>query len=459
MAINDRPNILLLLGEQYRPDVIGAYGSEVCRTPGLDRLAAEGLRCDDAFTPQALCGPARASLFTGRLQHQHGVLDNSKVFRSGLPWLLPRKERTLAEMLAPHGYNCGYCGKWGMGEKDVFQHGFIDWGLGGYGEYLRRRDGVPPPKVSVVLPDADTFYGTSPQAEEDHVTAFVGHQSLALIDKLTREGAPWFICAASPVHWPFVVPRPYDTMYDPTLVPKPPNFDDPMTDKPTSHSVTKGRILGRRLGDWPEWQKFIAHYWGSCTFTDKWLVDMALDKLDELGIADNTIVIFTSDHCNQNGSHGILSIGTTFYEESIRVPLIVRWPAGLPAGESRHGIVNHIDFVPTILELLGLDVPANVEGRSFAPLLHGQTETWDNVYIGEYYAFEGTLDRTRCLRTERWKYCHHVDACDELYDLANDPHELTNQALSTTPPPELAEMRKQVAEIMRQNEDPLPPPT
>ena len=457
--MKDKPNILLILGEQYRPDVIGAYGSEVCRTPGLDRLAAEGVRFDDAFTPQALCGPARASLFTGRLPHQHGLLDNPGRLKSMDIDALPDSETTLAEMLAPHGYRCGYCGKWGMGKDSEPQHGFTEWKTGGYGEYVRKKGCPPPPKHSVLWPDADTFYGTSPQAEEDHITAFLGRRAVSLMDKLTRSGDPWFICSASPIHWPFVVPSPYDTMYDPSQVPKPPNFDDPMTDKPSSHSSTKGRKLGQRLGPWPEWQKFIAHYWGSCTLTDKWLVGMALDKLDELGIADNTIVIFTSDHCTQNGSHGILSIGPMFYEESIRVPLIIRWPARLVSGESRRGIVNHIDLVPTILEMLGLETPENIEGRSFAPLLYGQTGTWDNIYVGEYYAFEGTLDRTRCLRTERWKYCYHVDDLDELYDLASDPWEMTNLAALDDPPDELDEMRAQLTEIMRSNGDPLPPPT
>jgi len=448
------PNILLIFTDQQRYDTLSCNGALVCKTPNLDRLASKGVRFTRAYTCTALCSPARASLLTGLYPHNHGLLTNidnfNFVFKDAL-----RDKITVPELLKEVGYRVGYVGKWHLDEykKRVF-HDWISYA--DHQKYLKEkgidwnmaRDEVQKYEWGPEAP----FCGTSKLDLEDNLDTFFVRKTIELIDKYSKDEKPFFIISSlHGPHFPYVVPHPFDTMYDPKRVEKPLNFDDPYINKPKIHLKEKWRWNIGHL-TWPMWQNVIAHYWGYCSFLDE-IIGRILSHIDDEGLTDETLVIFTTDHGDMLGNHRLFNKGFHMYEEEYHIPLIIRWPERIKPNVCDN-FVSLVDVPVTILDAAGIKTEG-LDGRSLLPLLEENKINWADDIFCEFHGLETTLYSQRMVRTERWKYIYNPPDIDELYDLESDPGEIRN--LIDDPGCEhiLRQMRERMVKWMEKTRDPI----
>jgi arylsulfatase A-like enzyme len=263
---------------------------------------------------------------------------------------------------------------------------------------------------------------------DDLQEAWAADRTIALLDALAQAERPFMIFTSffGP-HFPYAVPAPYDRMYDPAQVERWTNFDETFEGKPLIQQKEMLRWNASHL-TWPDWQRVIAHYWGYCTYIDD-QIQRVLDRLDGLGLAENTVVIYTTDHGDMLGSHRLFNKGFYMYDEIYRVPLVVRWPGTTPPGSQCDAFVSLVDLMPTLLEMGGARVPGDLDGRSLAPFLRGDgVADWADDVYAEYHGYESALCSQRMVRTWSWKYIYNPCFEDELYDVASDPGELNNVA-------------------------------
>jgi arylsulfatase A-like enzyme len=246
-----------------------------------------------------------------------------------------------------------------------------------------------------------------------------------------RAGEP-FVCFVSTPgpHWPCVVPERYGALYDWRTVPLPGNLDDPLTGKPAAQRIYRDEAgESYSLSD-DEWRKCLARYYAFVTLIDDAFGE-TLDVLDETGQAENTIVVYISDHGDIMSAHRLFDKGPFMYEETVRIPLLLRWPARIPGGRVVQPFVNTVDVLPTLAEAAGLAVPRPIDGRSLWPLIEGAVPPdWPDDAYSQFHghgASRGLYD-VRMLRTERYKLVYYPHDADELYDEQEDPWELHNLA-------------------------------
>ncbi len=461
-------NLLVLMTDQQRTDTLSCLGETPCRTPNLDRVAAGGTVFASAFNAVPLCSPSRASIHTGRYPHAHLCIDNCMQpeggTTTGLPGLDP-SENTVSELLAARGVACAHAGKWHLGRETEPQRGFghfvshrdpaylrglaergLSWDEMAVFEDLEYRPGAP-------------FCGRSPLPAGENRDAFVAANALAMLDELAagagsgREPfALW--CSFYGPHQPFSVPEPFDRMYDPREVRLPASFADACEDKP-------GHVLRRRrthaasteLGE-DGWRRVIAHYWGYVSFLDS-LFGRLLDRLQDLGLLENTAIAFISDHGEMLGDHRLFGKGHYFYEGIMRTPLILRVP-GCPGGRVERGLVSLVDFAPTVLEAMGAEPPRSMQGRSLLPALRSGRSCDQGAVFAEHHGRpnpDGRLVSCRMVRTAAHKYCLYSTGEEELYDLAADPGETRNLAAAAASGGVRAELHGRLEAWMRETGD------
>ncbi len=425
-----RPNILLLLSDQHRHDALGCSGNPVVRTPGMDSLAADGMRFTSAFTPTSLCSPARASLLTGLYAHNHGLLANMGNFNGVFDrQLLDRVGYT--QLLARAGYAVHHIGKWHLPARDNPGH----WGFRTFADddehaRVKRVQGLEVDRALEVQRlewggDAP-FCGRSPLAAADMQEAWTADMTIRRLEEHQTAEGPFVIAASffGP-HFPYSVPAPYDTLYDPDAVERWVNFDETFARKPLIQQKEMLRWNASHL-TWRDWQRVIAHYWGYCTYIDD-QVRRILERLETLGLVDNTVVVYAADHGDMLGSHRLFNKG--MYDETYRIPLIVRWPGHIPAGTECDAFVSLVDLMPTMLDMAGVGIPDGLDGRSLLSWLHGEkVAAWPDDIFAEFHGYESALFSQRMVRTRSWKYVYNPGAEDELYDVESDPGELRNLA-------------------------------
>jgi arylsulfatase A-like enzyme len=421
------PNILLVVTDQQRLDTVGAYGSTICRTPAMDRLAAEGMVFDRAYTPCGLCSPVRCSLLSGVYPHSHKVLTNVALhpIRESLA---PAADR-LTPVLKAAGYRQGCVGKWHVSKTDGPQaFGFDDHvSLADYMTW-RREAGIPvPPEMEdYSLQRAARDSAPAEQARPAWLAARAGE----LLERYAAEPERPFLLRLDfhGPHLPNVVPEPYWSMYPPDSIPPWPNAFDPLDGKPAVQRI-KQRHWQTENMPWAEWQRLIAAYFGEISLIDA-AVGQLIDKVDALGLKDDTLVVWTTDHGDTIGAHGICNKDYTMYEEIYHVPLIVRWPRVVAPGSRTGAVVHHfLDLFATLRDVAGTGVPEDCHGRSLVPLLQGDTpEGWPEEAFCEFHGSHMGLYSVRLLRTSRHAYVYHTNDIDELYDHEVDPHQLVNLA-------------------------------
>jgi arylsulfatase A-like enzyme len=444
-----KPNVVLIQSDQHRYDCMGANGHPFLRTPNLDRLAAEGVNFSHAFCPIPLCMPTRSSLLCGQWPAEHLHIANQdseapRVMRPGLP--------TFSELLRRDGYYLGYVGKWHVDpDRDPLQFGFCDyvpsWQYGSW----REEQGLPP------MPRTNRWFGeTDPHVTPEQTRlAWGADRLIEMLEARAREGGPFFLRWDPPEpHLPNVLPEPYASMYPPGEILPWPSFGDAFEGKPY---VQAQQLRTWQVDDWgwDEWAPIVGRYLGEVSLLDA-QVGRVMDALDRLGLAADTLLIYTADHGDMCGAHGMIDKHFIMYDDVVRVPLVARWPGVVGAGRVCDDFVaSSVDLAATFCEVAGLPVPDAFSGLSLLPLLRGEGSNGRPDIFASYHGNQFGLYSQRMVRDRRWKYVWNATAEDELYDLEADPAELSNLAREPGCAGELARLRRRLVEWMEETNDRL----
>jgi arylsulfatase A-like enzyme len=424
--MSDRPNLLILMADQLRQDALGCYGHPVIRTPHLDGLAASGVRFSHACCPTPICVASRMSFITGQRAGRHHVTANEP-----LPGPVPELP-TLMSLLLRAGYTTQGVGKMHFGGRHY-----------GFQSLLRLEEGVDyridddyllflkAQGVRARYPQGlrDLLYyqpQTSGLAEAHSQSRWVADRSCEFLREQVRHrpGVPFLLWSSwlAP-HPPFAPCAPYDRLYDPATLPPPDYPERPLASLPGTARGHRARLEGAHL-DPPRMQRIRALYAGQVSHVDACLGSV-LDELARLGLAENTAVLFLSDHGDMLGDHG-LSQKNVPYRASVSIPMLLRWPGRTTPGKVCADLVGVEDFLPTVLDALHLPYDGELPGASLLGAPGGglrQPRPW---YAIDYGHGES---RWRSLRSHTHAYTWW--ACgghEELYDLAADPDERHNLA-------------------------------
>jgi len=446
-----QPNFVFIMTDSQGANDISAYGNCELQTTHIDRLAARGTRFEYAYSSSPICGPARAGIFTGQYPHSAGTWANE------MPLLMNTK--TMGQRFRDHGYQTAYVGKWHLSGQDYFDTGVCPDGWDDAYWYDGRRYLADLSEDDVRL-WRQVLSTTAALKHYDIQPAFTwGHRiSDRAIRFLSEQHTAPFLLALSydEPHGPCTCPKEYverweDYRWDPG-----PNKHDDMHNKPTMH---------RAMQQWgttdltPDGLLNYPPFFACNQFVDD-EIGRVLEAVDCLA-PENTYIIFTSDHGQFKGAHGLNGKGLAMYEESSRIPLIIRAPLDLHAGRVDHSLVSHVDILPTMLELAGFPVPPILEGASLKQnLLKGQDTAEKNAVIEWNRADldshgNGGFFPVRCLRQQTYKLVINLYDIDEFYNLSDDPHEMNNRIDDVTFARERDEMHDQLIAWMNDTRDPF----
>jgi len=431
-----RPNVVFVLTDDQRWDCLSCAGHPFLKTPNLDRMAAEGARFRNAFVTTSLCSPSRASFLSGLYAHTHKVRNNFTEFPTSIP--------SYPQLLQAAGYRTAYIGKWHMGENnDEPRPGFDYWASHrGQGKYY------------------DTEFNIN--GKRQVLKGYYTHRVTELaVDWLSKQARPPFalIVGHKAPHGVWIPEPKYEHVYDHLEIKKPKTADDVGKGKPawvrerlsTWHGIN-GNLYGTN-----DFGKFIRTYHATILSVDDSMGEVyaALQRSGEL---DNTIFVFASDNGFLLGEHGSID-KRVMWEESIRIPFLVRYPALIRSPKLVDEMVLNIDLAPSLLDLCGVPLKANVQGRSWKPLLEGNHAGWRKSWYYEYN-FENEFPYTpnvRGVRTEEWKYIHYPNGegqkdtyLAELYNIKNDPLETNNLIDKPEAQAILAELKRELRRLQEE---------
>jgi len=477
-GVKEKPNILWICSDQQRWDTLGCLGNPFVHTPNLDRLAAQGAFFDHCFAQSPVCSPSRASFLTGRYPRTTRCRQNGQA--------IAPDEILVTRLLANAGYRCGLSGKLhlapcnpracksvepriddGYAEFHWSHHPHPDnWpGHNQYREWLKTRG-----RECDVRPHPDSRWVLLGPPEEDHHTTWCVDRAIDFVRNRGGNGGPWlFSLNLFDPHHPFDAPEEYLNRYMPILDSIPfPNFDCSELDgKSAYHRIDHAGAYGQKAGyPYPEMadrdhRLARASYWAMCDLIDV-QVGRLLQALDETGQADNTLVIYTSDHGEMLGDHGVYLKGPFFYEPAIRVPLIVSW-RGRIAPRRSAALVELVDLAQTLLDAAGLPHHPGMQGRSLWPLLRGEAPAdrhRDSVYCEYYNALDshrGPTAHLTMVRDRQHKLVvDHSGGGGELYELDADPRERHNLWDEASALHVKTRLLKMLCDRMAWTVDPLP---
>ena len=431
--MSERPNILWFCTDQQRFDTIGALGNPYVKTPTLDRLVSEGTSFTNCYVQSPICTPSRSSFMTGLYPSRlHNTRNGNDTFPLEAPPLI-------SKLIADAGYDCGNIGKFhltssGKRTEPRLDDGYRywqfshaprdDWESGHhYADWVKEKGG----DLNALRESEDRV------PAELHQTTWGCEKAIEFLSEERSGGEPWFLSVnIYDPHPPFIPPREYADMFDPEDMPGPHfkesdlaiqeklkavDFQDDIQDPDTHDAKTKQAL-----------------YYAMIALIDDQFARV-LEALEATGQADNTVVIFTSDHGETLGDHGLMYKGCRFYEGLIKVPLIIRWPGQFEPGKVADGLVEMLDLSATLLDLAGIELPDYFQGSSLRPVLEGEEDgseirlfvrreyfdSLDSYFTGGVGAF-GTMYR----RGQYKLSVYHGFDTGELYDLENDPWEHEN---------------------------------
>lgn len=429
-----KPNILIFMTDQQRGDTIPPYGKAY--TPNLDRFCNEGISFSNAYTVSPHCCPSRATFFSGLYPSQHGVWNNVEVGNT-LSRGLYEGVRLWSEDLNEAGYELYYHGKWHVSslekpsdrgfrsdvtepEHKMYRHtapSTHEWG-----PYKQQQQDEERKEGEIERNGYPRYihYGTRENPFNDGGVV----QDALEVMRSRPKGKPWchYIGTLGP-HDPYFVPQKYLDMYKLEDIELPASFTDRMQDKPALYRKTRDRF--DQLSE-QEHKEAIRHYLAFCTYEDA-LFGEILDELERSGEADNTLVIYMSDHGDYMAEHGLWCKGLPCFKGAYHIPVAIRWPKGIAQpGRIEESFVTLADFAPTILEIAGISCNRTFAGESLLPFLKNeQPATWrDAIFTqsngNELYGIQ------RSIMTREWKYVYNGFDYEELYDLQADPNEMNN---------------------------------
>ena len=470
-----RLNVLFLMTDEQHYRSLSATGNPYIQTPHMDRIAREGCLFDNATCVTPYCSPSRASIITGRYPHTHGIVLNVTPGRSPQTPLDPAAFPSTETILHEQGYAMGHRGKWHLGDTGAFpcyeSRAYAAKTNPDYGRFLEERLPAsqfgaehdpgryldrPVVKIPAIREGWQPFQDI-PRNNVGYI-ATIGRSVIPpellpetqitsqVLDLMGRYADRNFMITASwsPPHDLWVIPEPYYSMVARDRIALPGTTDLPAWDQ---HGPSK------RLGDimGPEGiREYAAIYHGMVKYIDD-QVGRILGKLDDLGLAENTLVIFTSDHGDMVGAHGCIGKSiSSFFDDLVRIPLAMRLPGRIRPGTVVKAPVSQIDLMPTIVDYVGQPVPPDVHGRSLRPLIEGRRVEWRD------YAFCQRAMRLRMLRTRRYKYAYGLKPqMRALYDLENDPNEDHNLADEAAHADTVRHMHRRLLAVMEADGDPL----
>ena len=439
-----RPNIVFIFTDDHGAQAISAYGSNRNVTPNIDRIAAGGMRFDNAFVTNSICAPSRAVILTGLFNHVNGVYTNVERFDN--------TQVTFPKLLGAHGYQTAMIGKWHL-KADVTGFDYSDV-LIGQGPYYN----------PVMIRNGERV------AREGYTTDIITDLTLDWIENRDPDEPFLVMCQHKAPHRNWQPGPDHINDYDDVEIPEPPtlwddwsgrtapaseqemtvanhlsDFDLKLTPPgnlteaqlavwnaaygPKNEAFREANLTGDDLVRW-QYQRYVKDYLRCVASVDD-NVGRILDYLEESGLAENTIVIYSSDQGWYLGEHGWYD-KRWMYEESLRMPLIVKWPGVTVPGSTCDALVQNLDFAPTFLEMAGVEAPGWMQGRSMEDLLEGESAAacdWRDAIYYRYYEHPGVhnVARHEGVRTDRYKLIHfYRRGLWELYDLEADPDELTS---------------------------------
>lgn len=439
----DRPNIILIYTDQQRYDTLGINGNPLIQTPNIDAWGAKGVHFTRNYVTTPICVSSRVALFTGRYNHTNLSYFNGRQ--------LFDRETDFATTLRNNGYHTALIGKdhcfGNQRLQTAFDHTYLASHLG----YTEPQTEAEKRVNEVRKPTMQMPFADDPIPPEQNVTASLFDAARDYVDNHTDN--PFFLWLSIPdPHPPFMVCEPYASMYNDIAIPAPAREDGEMDNKPfRQRQVVEWNAYDREYPN-DDIDKLRRIYWGMVSYIDTEMGKL-LNHLDATGMADNTIIIFTSDHGDYMGDHHMIRKGPHVYEALTHVSFIASWPGHFPA-RSTDAMISNIDILPTLFDLIDLDVPKGVQGQSFASVLTGKNDHHrDCIFLehgtpgpalqpGElspakerelgdgvhHLCAEINKGRTKGVRSDRWKYVTTEGDVDELYNLQNDPNELHNLA-------------------------------
>lgn len=460
-----KPNILIVMTDHQRADT--SFKNHPTITPHLDQLASEGLTFTNAFCPSPHCCPSRATFFSGLYPSQHGIWNNI-CNRMSLGSSLKECVRLWSEDLADNGYTQHYVGKWhvsitqhpkdvGWQEKTVtgtgFEHHGMRWEqyqalaqqkektVRGEGEILR--NGYPD----------NTLYRTSKREEHRHDERVL-EETIEALQNLTSQDQPWVVYAGfiGP-HDPYIAPQEFLDLYDIKEIELPASYGDELSDKPQVVQRLREQIFGQ-LSE-REVREAIRHYYAYCSYLDD-CFGKILQALDATGQAEETIVIYTSDHGDYVGEHGLFAKGIPCYRGAYHIPVVIRWPAGLlNPNRQEDAFVSLADFAPTFLDIAGITTNRHFAGQSLLPFIKDhQPEAWRDAIMTQCNGVEQYYTQ-RSVMTKEWKYVYNGFDQDELYHLSEDPEEMYNLANEPAYMETIRKLSRKMWQFAYENDDAL----
>ena len=459
-------NVLLIVTDQCRYDILGVNGSKICKSPNLDRLAADGVNFSRAYTICPLCTPARSSLYSGRTLNNHGIVRNTErgTINGGS---LGDEVPSIAQYLKAKNYNSFFFGKWHAGRRNPTECGFSGIDAEGYGNALDHPDyqkyleenGLEKPSIETIgvgYPHNLMLAGKMSGGVESSVPYYLAERTIEKLQHLSDSEEPFFLALNfwGP-HAPYLPCEPFASMYDPKDIPPWGNFEDNFEGKPPvwqrHHDSFVGEGNSRR--SWEECAQWAALYFGFATQIDS-QIGRVLESLEQNNLAEDTVVIFTSDHGDLCGSHGGLhDKNALMCEELMHIPMIVRHPKLQQENPICDQLVSLLDIPATVMDIAGGEVPETFDGNSLLPLIkENETKDWPDHVIGQCYGVHFNYE-TRMVVYKNFKYIFHPGAFDELYDLGNDPVELTNLINSPDHTDILRECRRRMLKWMQEKGD------
>ena len=462
-----RPNLVLVMADDHAAHAIGAYGSAISETPGIDRLAAEGMRLDACFCTNSICSPSRATILTGTYNHVNGVTTLDTPFDARQP--------AFPGMLRDAGYQTALFGKWHLGHGGIHDPaGFDFW---------------------TVLPDQGEYHdptfleaGGRSVVRKGYATDIITDLALDWID--ARDPSRPFLALVhhKAPHRSWEPASRHAKLFEGRDIPEPPTLRDSHVGHSTAAVEARMRLADLTLEDlkamvppglsedgelaW-RYQRYIKDYLRCVTALDENVAHL-LDFIDERGLADDTVVLYTSDQGFFLGDHGWYD-KRFMYEESLRMPLLVRFPREVPAGTSSDAMVLNVDFAQTICDFAGVEPARPMQGRSMRPIMRGERPA--DWRTSMYYRYWMHLDGShgvwahRGVRTQRYKLVHYYAAALdqpgavdeprpeewELFDLAEDPFELHSLHDDRSRAGVMAELREELERLSHEVGDTAPP--
>ncbi len=409
--------VIVIMTDTQRKDMLGCYGNPDMKTPNLDRLAGEGIRFENAYCCQPVCGPARAALFTGQFPHSNASWGNSMA--------LDANTKTVGQRLHDNGIHTAYIGKWHLDGGDYF-------GMGRCPDGWDKKYWYDMRMYLEELSPEDRERSRKPETNEDSdlTEEFTyGHRcSNRAVDFLENHGAEDFLLVVSydEPHGPFLCPQPYSHMYDDYEWPKSDNMWDTLENKPEHQRAW----AGKRLAEDKDALTISRPYFFGCNSFVDYEIGRVLNAIDRH--ASDALVIYTADHGSAFFNHSIFGKGPAMYEEITNIPFLVRWPEQAPRGSVCTQLASHIDLTPTIMDAMGLPIPKLLEGKSLANTFKNpDTPTNDKIFM-EFNRYEidhdgfGGFQPIRSVFDGHYKLVVNLLSSDEFYDLNVDSQEITN---------------------------------